>query len=126
MRFKRGCVRGLLFLCAGVALFLATPFKLGAQENGMIQGTVTDPSKAAVPGAKVRIENPVSHHVQEVQTGGDGHFQIPNIPFNPYHLTATASGFEDAHPRHRCALERSHRSRSKPETRRGYHQYHRH
>ena len=95
MRFKRGCIRGLLFLCAAVAaLLLATPCKLGAQANGMIEGTVTDPSKADVPGAKVRIENPVSHHVQEVQTGSDGHFQIPNIPFNPYHLTAAASGFE--------------------------------
>ena len=96
MRFKRGSVRGLLFLCAVVAvLLLATPFKLGAQANsGMIEGTVTDPSKAAVPGAKVRIENPVSHHVDEVQTGTDGKFLIPNIPINPYHLTVTASGFE--------------------------------
>ena len=57
----------------------------------MIEGTVTDPSKAAVPGAKVRIQNPVSQHVQEVQTGSDGHFRIPNIPFNPYHLTVTAA-----------------------------------
>ncbi len=96
MRFKRGSCRGLLALCAIVAvLFLAAPSKLKAQENGMIEGTVTDPSKAAVPGAKVRIENPVSQHVQEVQTGTDGRFQIPNVPFNPYHLTATASGFEN-------------------------------
>jgi hypothetical protein len=96
MRFKRGCVRGLLALCAVIAvLFLAAPSKLKAQENGMIEGTVTDPSKAAVPGAKVRIQNPVSQHVQEVQTGTDGHFQIPNVPFNPYHLTVTASGFEN-------------------------------
>ncbi len=95
MRFKRGCVSGLLFLFAGVAaLLLGTPFKLRAQANGMIEGTVTDPSKAGVPAAKVSIENPVSHHVQEVQTGTDGHFQIPNVPFNPYHLTVTASGFE--------------------------------
>src|ERR1700683_1125324 len=96
MRFKRGNVSGLLFLCAVVAaLLLATPFKLRAQANGRIEGTVTDPSKAGVPGAKVRIENPVSQHVQEVQTGTDGHFQIPNVPFNPYHLTVTASGFEN-------------------------------
>ena len=95
MRLKRGSVRGLLALCAIIAiLFLAAPSRLKAQESGMIEGTVTDPSKAAVPGAKVRIQNPVSQHVQEVQTGSDGHFQIPNIPFNPYHLTVTAAGFE--------------------------------
>ena len=96
MRFKWGSVRGLLALCAVIAvLFLAAPSKLKAQENGMIEGTVTDPSKAAVPGAKVRIQNPVSQHAQEVQTGTDGHFQIPNVPFNPYHLTVTAPGFEN-------------------------------
>jgi Carboxypeptidase regulatory-like domain len=89
-----GSRRGILALSGAIAvLFLVAPSRLKAQANGMIEGTVTDPSKAAVPGAKVRIENPVSQHVQEVQTGTDGHFQIPNVPFNPYHLTVTASGF---------------------------------
>jgi Carboxypeptidase regulatory-like domain/TonB-dependent Receptor Plug Domain len=94
---KRNSSRGILALCAvtGV-LLLAVPTRLSAQNNsGMIQGTVTDPSKAAVPGAKVRIENPVSHHVDEVQTDANGAFRIPNIPFNPYHLTVTAPGFSN-------------------------------
>jgi hypothetical protein len=83
----------VLFVVTGV-LFLAVAPRLSAQSSsGMIQGTVTDPSKAAVPGAKVHIENPVSHHVGEVETGTDGNFRIPNIPFNPYHLTVTAPGF---------------------------------
>src|SRR5260370_40241404 len=94
---KRGSSRGALVMasCAVIGvLFLAVPSLLRAQANsGMIQGTVTDPSKAAVPGAKVRIENPVSHHVDEVQTDTDGNFRIPNIPFNPYHLPALAMGF---------------------------------
>src|SRR4029077_11636515 len=92
---KQGSSRGVLVLCVvmGVLIF-AVPTILSAQNNsGMIQGTVTDPSKAAVAGAKVRIENPVSHHADEVQTDTNGHFQIPNIPFNPYHLTVTATGF---------------------------------
>jgi hypothetical protein len=76
---------GFLLMTAGRAL---------AQSNsGVIQGTVTDPSKAAVPGAKVHIENPVSHHANDVQTDADGNFRIPNVPFNSYHLTVTAPGF---------------------------------
>jgi len=92
---KQGLFCGVLRLVALVGLlFVAAPWSLKAQNNsGMIQGTVTDPSKAAVAGAKVRIENPVSRHVDEVQTDTNGHFQIPNIPLNPYHLTATANGF---------------------------------
>jgi hypothetical protein len=81
-------------IAISVASLLLPAARVCAQSNsGIIQGTVTDPSKAAVPGAKVRIENPVSHHVDEVQTDTDGNFRIPNIPFNPYHLTVTAPGF---------------------------------
>src|SRR5260370_10330852 len=94
---KRGSSRGVLVMASFAViggLFLAVPSLLSAQANsGMIQGPVTDPSKAAVQGAKVRIENPVSHHVDEVQTDTDGNFRIPNIPFNPYHLTVIAMGF---------------------------------
>ncbi len=94
---NRGSHRGILALGAVIAiLFCAAPTSLSAQSNsGIVEGTVTDPSKSAVPGAKVRIENPVSHHVDEVQTGSDGNFQISNIPFNPYHLTVTAPGFSN-------------------------------
>ena len=65
-----------------------------AQSNsGLIKGTVTDPTKAAVPGAVVHIDNPVTGHVSQTTTDMDGTFQIANIPFNPYHLTVTAPGF---------------------------------
>src|SRR5579862_6513802 len=78
----------LLFFIAGIA---------HAQSNsGIVQGTVTDPSKAAIPGAKVRLENPVSGHVDETTTDTTGAFRIANIPFNPYHLSVTADGFNTA------------------------------
>jgi Carboxypeptidase regulatory-like domain/TonB-dependent Receptor Plug Domain len=95
MLCKRGSSCGVWALYAVmVVLFLTVPSALSAQSNsGIVQGTVTDPSKAAVPGAKVHLENPVSHHVNDVTTDTNGHFEIPNIPFNPYHLTVTASGF---------------------------------
>jgi carboxypeptidase family protein len=83
----------VLLVVTGV-LFLAVTQRLSAQSNsGVVQGTITDPSGGAVPGAKVRIENPVSGHVNEVETATDGSFRIPNLPLNPYHLTVTAQGF---------------------------------
>src|SRR5215469_6543593 len=95
MLHKGGSYRGVSVLSAAACvLLLGMPLTMTAQVNsGMIEGTVTDPSKAAIAGARVRIENPVSHHVDEVQTDTNGHFQIPNVPFNPYHLTTTAMGF---------------------------------
>jgi Carboxypeptidase regulatory-like domain len=77
---KWGSSRGvfILFAAIGVLIF-AVSSRISAQSNsGIIQGTVTDPSKAAIPGAKVPIENPVSHHVNDVQTDVNGRFEIPN------------------------------------------------
>src|SRR2546427_223921 len=96
MSFMRSRRSWTVILLAGFSLFLliAAPNALRAQGNsGTIQGTVVDPSKAAVPGATVRVQNPVSAYATEVKTDTDGAFRIPNLPFNPYHLTVTAMGF---------------------------------
>ena len=64
-----------------------------AQSAGFLEGTVTDPSGSAVPGASVEIQNPVSHYSRTVTTDADGKFRFTNLPFNPYHLVITATGF---------------------------------
>ncbi|HZU08637.1 MAG TPA: TonB-dependent receptor, partial [Pseudacidobacterium sp.] len=64
--------------------------------SGTITGTVTDPTGAVVPGAAVTIVNPVSKYERTVTTDKMGHFQFPNVPFNPYHLTVTMTGFSNA------------------------------
>ncbi|MCU1220720.1 MAG: Oar protein [Candidatus Angelobacter sp.] len=61
--------------------------------SGMLQGVVTDPSSAVVPGATVEIHNPVSGYDRTVKTDGAGKFTISNVPFNPYHLTVNTKGF---------------------------------
>jgi hypothetical protein len=65
-----------------------------AEGSGSIQGVVKDPSGAAVVGATVEITNPASGYTRTVATGGDGTFTFTNVPFNPYHMTVTATGFE--------------------------------
>jgi hypothetical protein len=61
--------------------------------SGSISGTVLDPDGAVVPNATVEIHNPVSHFDQSTTTDKSGNFSIPNVPFNPYHMTVTAAGF---------------------------------
>jgi hypothetical protein len=61
--------------------------------SGTLQGVITDPTNAVVPGASVEIHNPVSGYDRTVLTDGAGRFSIPNVPFNPYHLTVSAKGF---------------------------------
>ena len=46
-----------------------------------------------VPNATVEIHNPVSHFERSTTTDGGGKFRFSGIPFNPYHLVVTVSGF---------------------------------
>jgi hypothetical protein len=62
--------------------------------SGTIRGTVLDPSGAAVKGAKVEIQNPVSGYVRSTVTDDSGNFEFTNVPFNPYHLSVEHSGFQ--------------------------------
>ena len=81
---------GLLFALAnGPANLLAQ--SLG--NAGTVQGTVTDPSGANVPDAKVTLRNPVSGYTQSVSAGSDGAYRLGNVPPNSYHLEVTAPGF---------------------------------
>jgi hypothetical protein len=58
-----------------------------------VMGTIVDPSGAVVPNAKVEISNPVSQFQRTTNSDVLGTFSIPNVPFNPYHMTVTAKGF---------------------------------
>ena len=80
-----------------IALFyLGLGLSAYAQSGGgssAVTGTVTDPSGAVVPNATVEIRNPVSGFDRTTLTDSSGQFTIPNVPFNPYHLTVTEKGF---------------------------------
>ena len=67
-----------------------------AQTGGTIRGTILDPTGAVIAGATVEIDNLVSHYTQIAKTHSQGNFDFTNVPFNPYHLTATAPGFRSA------------------------------
>lgn len=76
--------------------FFSTVVGLQAQSggnSGTIYGTVMDPSGAVVPGASVSIENPVSHYSKQTTSDSGGHYEFTNLPFNPYHLVISATGF---------------------------------
>ncbi len=68
---------------------------LRAQSNsGTVRGTVLDPSSATIAGATVEIQNPVSHYDQTAKTDKQGNFVFNNVPYNNYHLTVIAAGFQ--------------------------------
>src|SRR5579862_1415963 len=75
---------------AGLCLmFSAAAF---GQSTGAIQGTVTDPSGAAVPNASVSVKDP-SHGVDRTQaTDSAGIYYIPSLPVGNYSVEVKAPG----------------------------------
>lgn len=68
-----------------------------AQSNsGTVHGSVLDPSGAVIAGAVVTIQNPVSHYTRSATSDSQGRFTFGNVPYNNYHLTAVAAGFQAA------------------------------
>jgi hypothetical protein len=85
-----------LLRAAFVAVFYLTAvFSANAQSGNAtsVTGTVLDPSGAVIPNATVEIHNPVSGFDRIAITDNAGKFNIPNVPFNPYHLTVAGQGF---------------------------------
>jgi len=78
----------ILGLCIG-----AIPARAQLGNSGSIEGVVKDETGGVVAGAKVEISNPVTGYRRETVTGSDGSFRFANVPFNPYHMVASAAGF---------------------------------
>ncbi len=64
-----------------------------AGTGGSVSGVVTDPSGAVIPGASVKVLNPVTGFQRTTTTDVAGHFAFSNVPLNNYHLAVTAAGF---------------------------------
>ncbi len=88
---KKSLLKAFIFGCC-LALGLHAYAQSGGSSTS-VTGTVVDPSGAVVANATVEIHNPVSGFERTTTTDAAGKFSVPNIPFNPYHLTVTGEGF---------------------------------
>lgn len=61
---------------------------------GVISGSVTDSSGAAIVGAKVTIENEETKQTRVVVTNGIGFYTAPQLPVGHYSVAAEKSGFK--------------------------------
>ena len=84
--------------CAiGVALVVFAAFCFsttwGQSATGQIIGNVTDPSGAAIPGARVTATNVGTNISRETTTGPDGFYQILALPIGTYDVAIRTQGF---------------------------------
>jgi hypothetical protein len=65
-----------------------------AQFRAGIEGTVTDPSGAAVKGAKITVTNQETGASQDVTTGDTGFYSVSHLAPGLYTVTASFTGFK--------------------------------
>jgi hypothetical protein len=79
------------------ALVLVLAATLSAQSTtGTILGTVTDPSGAVIPGAKVTLTNEGTNISSTTRTNANGDYTFPNLRAASYAVQAEAAGFRHA------------------------------
>ncbi len=61
--------------------------------NASLNGTVTDPSGAAIPGAQVTALNTGTGQPTSVTASDSGTYTLPNLPPGTYTVTVTKDGF---------------------------------
>jgi len=83
-------------LLLAVALMLISPTICYAQYhvNGSISGTVTDPSGAAVPGAKVTATNTLNGTRQSTETSSAGSYLFSDMAPATYTISVEKEGFK--------------------------------
>ena len=78
-------------------LFLFTFLVANAWGQGIyatMTGVVSDPSQAAISGAKVTLRDAQSGSLRDTVTSSAGYFAFPSVPVGNYVLTVEAPGFE--------------------------------
>ena len=75
-------------------LLLFSVSSLAQTFRGTINGTVTDPSGAVVPGAKVTAIDSATAAVRTTISSGAGEFAFTDLPLSSYNVKAEATGFQ--------------------------------
>jgi len=84
-----------------VGLLFTTVVALAQVTTGALQGVVTDPNKAVVPGAAVKITNVDTGQSREATTNDEGFYRVTNLQSgNNYKIEISKDGFAPASLEH--------------------------
>src|SRR6202165_3985683 len=83
------------FVILAIAILFSS--QASAQVSGAtLSGTITDPSGAAIAGAKVTITNKATGVTRDDMADAAGFYSAPNLLPGSYEVTASATGFSSA------------------------------
>ena len=91
--------RSYRFIVYTQAIFLISVFTGGSPLHAQatratISGSVTDPTNAAVAGARVQVKNIDTNVLQSTVTDAQGRYAVPDLPIGNYEVQASNTGFQ--------------------------------
>src|SRR5580658_4070715 len=91
----RGFSRRLIKLATTTGFWVLLVGAANAQQTlGSLNGTVVDRSGAALPDTNITVSDPEIDVTRTTKTGGNGFYQIFNLPIGHYKVLATHPGFD--------------------------------
>ena len=78
-----------------ITAVLLTPLLVTHAAGGRIEGKVTDPKGAAIPGATVTITNEATNQETTAITDGQGRYKIEGLTAGTYSVRVVVKGFND-------------------------------
>jgi hypothetical protein len=91
---RRFFTHSLMLALLGVFLMAVTQRSFGQDTNASLSGTVTDPSGAAIPGAKLSLTNQATGFQSNFVSDGTGAYNFNNLTPGKYRLEVAAPGFK--------------------------------
>jgi len=84
----------LLAICAMALTFFCLNTTAFAQFRTSIQGTVTDPTGAVIPGVTLTLKDLQTNETRTATSAGSGVYNFNALPSNHFDLTAEKDGFQ--------------------------------
>ena len=81
-------------LVVAMAVFSLAVTSIAQTESARIQGTVSDQTGAAVPGATVKVTETATNRVVEVQTDDEGNYSVLSLSPGRYAIEVTQTNFK--------------------------------
>jgi hypothetical protein len=86
-------IRCLTYFFAVSVLSILMPLAASAQTSS-INGVVTDPSGAVIPGVQITVTETTTHLTRTVTTNTSGFYVVPTLPAGLYSVRAQKEGFQ--------------------------------
>ena len=95
-RMKELALTAILLLIGLQAISFTSPIVIAQSSKGIVVGTITDPSGAAISDCTVRVINTSTNVSRETVSASEGTFRLDAVDPGAYKVEVTADGFKAA------------------------------